>query len=174
VFLWIKNWSINYAIKLHLQIHLAEDGSINIYSRNQENNTSKYPDITSRLCKALGEDTTSCILDCEAVAWDKEKQQILPFQVLSTRKRKVIIVIFMLLHGLVSGNKTEWRNWLKIGVHPVSKCVLCNFVYLIDLDVHTFLLLQILLLQGHSHYLKSEIIFPCISSSMYHIQKCFK
>ena len=62
---------------------------MNIYSRNQENNTSKYPDIIARLPKALGEGVSSCILDCEAVAWDKEKEQILPFQVLSTRKRKV-------------------------------------------------------------------------------------
>ena len=33
------------------QIHLLESGEINIYSRNQENNTTKYPDIISRIPK---------------------------------------------------------------------------------------------------------------------------
>ena len=33
------------------QIHLLENGEINIYSRNQENNTTKYPDIISRIPK---------------------------------------------------------------------------------------------------------------------------
>ncbi|EJY57894.1 AAEL017566-PA [Aedes aegypti] len=70
------------------QIHLLEDGTVNIYSRNQENNTSKYPDIIARLGNTRKESVTSAILDCEAVAWDPEKKQILPFQILSTRKRK--------------------------------------------------------------------------------------
>lgn len=59
-----------------------------IYSRNQENNTSKYPDILGRLGNTKTENVKSAILDCEAVAWDRENKIILPFQVLSTRKRK--------------------------------------------------------------------------------------
>ncbi|XP_031625448.1 DNA ligase 1 isoform X2 [Contarinia nasturtii] len=70
------------------QIHIAEDGTVSIYSRNQENNTTKYPDIIARIGDAKGADVKSCILDSEVVAWDEERKQILPFQVLSTRKRK--------------------------------------------------------------------------------------
>ncbi|KAJ7386246.1 tRNA ligase [Desmophyllum pertusum] len=70
------------------QIHVLENGEIHIYSRNQENNTSKYPDIIERMPKVLGDGIKSCIIDAEAVAWDREKKQILPFQILSTRKRK--------------------------------------------------------------------------------------
>ncbi|XP_041972033.1 DNA ligase 1 [Aricia agestis] len=59
-----------------------------IFSRNQENNTTKYPDVLSRLPNLLKEGVWSCVLDCEAVAYDTQAKQILPFQILSTRKRK--------------------------------------------------------------------------------------
>ncbi|ELT99220.1 hypothetical protein CAPTEDRAFT_157358 [Capitella teleta] len=70
------------------QIHICDDGSINVYSRNSEDNTSKYPDIISRMPTVTKEGVVSAVIDSEAVAWDKENSQILPFQILSTRKRK--------------------------------------------------------------------------------------
>lgn len=70
------------------QIHILESGEVCIFSRNQEDNTTKYPDIISRIPKVKKESVVSCVLDSEAVAWDREKKQIQPFQVLTTRKRK--------------------------------------------------------------------------------------
>lgn len=70
------------------QIHLDESGNISVFSRNQENNTTKYPDIIACIPPVKKEGVTSFIIDSEAVAWDQESKKILPFQVLSTRKRK--------------------------------------------------------------------------------------
>ncbi|KAF9996618.1 hypothetical protein BGZ79_009653 [Entomortierella chlamydospora] len=70
------------------QIHKLDDGSMRIYSRNSENMSTKYPDVMERLGKFAKAGTNSFVLDCEAVAWDREQKCILPFQVLSTRKRK--------------------------------------------------------------------------------------
>ncbi|GAX75595.1 hypothetical protein CEUSTIGMA_g3039.t1 [Chlamydomonas eustigma] len=74
------------------QLHVLEDGTVMIFSRNSENNSSKYPDIVQRVHKALRSDVKSIVLDTEAVAYDRDKKKILPFQVLSTRKRKDVAV----------------------------------------------------------------------------------
>jgi ATP dependent DNA ligase domain len=75
-----------------LQVHVLEDGSVQIYSRNLENTTSKYPDIAGRMAAALKPGVKSIVLDCEVQAWDPERKIFLPFQVLTTRKRKDVSV----------------------------------------------------------------------------------
>ncbi|XP_059216449.1 DNA ligase 1 [Stomoxys calcitrans] len=74
------------------QIHCDENGVISIFSRNQENNTTKYPDIICRIGEFAKSNVKSYIIDSEIVAWDVEQQMILPFQVLTTRKRKNVDV----------------------------------------------------------------------------------
>ena len=71
-----------------VQIHRQDDGRIAAFSRNSENITGKYPDILNRLNQSAQPGVTAYVLDCEAVAWEKEAKKILPFQILSTRKRK--------------------------------------------------------------------------------------
>lgn len=101
--------SMDFIVLLYLFIFiLFSYFKVHIYSRNQEDNTSKYPDIISRMPKVsfllkkrkytcigqvLKEGIESAIIDSEAVAYDVEKKQILPFQVLSTRKRKVLFFV---------------------------------------------------------------------------------
>lgn len=63
-----------------VQIHNHE-GKTRVFSRNSEEISAKYPDIAG-----LKLSDKSYILDGEAVAFEDGK--ILPFQVLSTRKRK--------------------------------------------------------------------------------------
>lgn len=74
------------------QVHISEGGKVSIYSRNSENNTTKYPDLAADVPKLLKEGCSSVVLDCEAVAYDRVTKKILPFQVLSTRARKDVKV----------------------------------------------------------------------------------
>eukprot|EP00879_Flechtneria_rotunda_P032951 GHRR01036451.1.p1 GENE.GHRR01036451.1~~GHRR01036451.1.p1 ORF type:complete len:117 (-),score=34.59 GHRR01036451.1:371-721(-) len=64
------------------QIHVLGGGKkVHIYSRNAEDMTPRYPDIVARLPACLAPGTDSIVIDGEAVAWDPEKNKILPFQV---------------------------------------------------------------------------------------------
>ena len=69
-----------------VQIHKF-GSKVMIYSRNSEDLSNKYPDIIARITK-LFENIESFIIDCEAVAFNTKDATILPFQILSTRKRK--------------------------------------------------------------------------------------
>lgn len=71
------------------QIHRTEDGKLKIFSRNSEDNSNKYPDLIEVMDRATKEGITSFVIDAEVVAYDREKGCLLPFQILSTRKRKV-------------------------------------------------------------------------------------
>lgn len=70
------------------QVHRSDSGKTFVFSRNQENTAGKYPDVLREIDDYIKPETKSFILDCECVAWDVQEKRILPFQVLSTRKRK--------------------------------------------------------------------------------------
>ncbi|GFQ05217.1 DNA ligase 1 [Phtheirospermum japonicum] len=74
------------------QIHYLENGSVEIYSRNAERNTGKFPDVVATITRLRKPSVTSFVLDCELVAYDREKQKIQPFQILSTRARKNVVM----------------------------------------------------------------------------------
>src|SRR3990167_3727532 len=84
------------------QIHYLPNGTIKIYSRNAEDNTTKFPDIIELIPKVQKESTLSFVIDCEAVAFDVATKRILPFQILSTRGKKVVDIIFFQVTFLYS------------------------------------------------------------------------
>lgn len=70
---------------LRLAVH--KDGEkIEIFSRNQERMTPMFPDIAEGIKKQIS--AKKAILEGEAVAYNEETGEFLPFQVTITRKRK--------------------------------------------------------------------------------------
>lgn len=74
------------------QIHVISRDNIKVYSRNSENMTEKYPDVIKVIQETLCDSVQSCVIDSELVAYDQVEGKILPFQILSTRGRKNIVV----------------------------------------------------------------------------------
>lgn len=68
------------------QIH-KYDNTFKIYSRSSEDLTNKYPDLHEVL-RSIAKNDVDFVLDSEIVAFDIDKNVLLPFQILSTRKRK--------------------------------------------------------------------------------------
>jgi DNA ligase-1 len=66
----------------------SDKGIANVFSRNSEDLSKKYPDILAKLPDWVKDGTKSFVLDCESVAWDVTEKKVLPFQQLMTRKRK--------------------------------------------------------------------------------------
>ncbi|GJN94118.1 hypothetical protein Rhopal_007192-T1 [Rhodotorula paludigena] len=116
------------------QIHRLEDGSIRVFSRNSEDMTVKYPEFVTQLPRCIKDNTTSFVIDAEAVAWDTEEKRLLEFQKLSTRKRKdvkaedikvkVHLFAFDLLYlngqSLLEKNLRERRELLREHLQPVE------------------------------------------------------
>lgn len=68
-----------------VQVHKKEK-NVWIFSRNQENLTSMFPEIVEASQKQL--DAHSCIVEGEALAYNEETNEFYPFQVTIQRRRK--------------------------------------------------------------------------------------
>jgi len=51
-------------------VHLLTDGSVRIYSRNGEDNTSKFPDVAEIVRSAMQPGTQMFIIDAEVCFYD--------------------------------------------------------------------------------------------------------
>lgn len=77
--------------QVHYYKNSRGDPVVDIYSRNLENMTVAYPDVTNFLKEyipSLDTGVQDFILDAELVAYDAVNEKILPFQLLTQRSRK--------------------------------------------------------------------------------------
>ena len=74
------------------QVHLEDVGRVHIFSRHLEDVSERYPDVVAAVRGSKTAGTTSFIVDAEIVAFDREKDEILPFQTLMSRPRKAVMV----------------------------------------------------------------------------------
>lgn len=73
---------------LRAQIHIDKDNQkrpVQVFTRNLDDVTHMFPELKDSLSNIKAK---KCILDAEAIAYDKETKELLPFQQTITRKRK--------------------------------------------------------------------------------------
>jgi DNA ligase-1 len=74
------------------QVHCDAAGKVTIFSRHLEVMTAKYPDLVALVPRIRGDGVRSFILEGEVVAVDKVTGDLQPFQILSNRARKDVVV----------------------------------------------------------------------------------
>lgn len=126
------------------QIHMLEDGSFRVFSRSLLDTSEKYPEVPLFVKEAATEVVTSFVCDAEVVAYDKVKDRLVPFQVLSTRKKseisaetakvQVIVQAFDLMYlngeSLLERTLQERRDLM----HKHFKSVPGKFTFAVSLD----------------------------------------
>lgn len=72
-------------VQIHLDTHAAEGEKIRVFTRNLENVTHMFPELQDIFSKLSA---SACIVDGEAIGYNKETGKLLPFQETITRRRK--------------------------------------------------------------------------------------
>mmetsp|Transcript_17486 Transcript_17486/g.24583 ORF Transcript_17486/g.24583 Transcript_17486/m.24583 type:complete len:682 (-) Transcript_17486:182-2227(-) len=118
------------------QVHMDCKGKCSVFSRSLLDTSEKFPEVPVYVKEACADSgVTSFVLDTEVVAINRETGQFVPFQVLSTRKKKmeesdgeakvqVIVQAFDLMYldgvNLVDKTLSERRALMKEKFKPVQ------------------------------------------------------
>jgi DNA ligase-1 len=125
------------------QVHMLSDGRTKVFSRNLLDTSEKYPEVPTFVKEAC-KNVDSFVLDAEVVAFNQKTGQLVPFQVLSTRKKteesadtakvQVIVQAFDLMYlngeSLLLKTLTERRKLL----HEHFEAVPGKFQFAVSLD----------------------------------------
>jgi DNA ligase-1 len=72
---------------MRIQAHIRIGKEVRLYSRQLENVTEQFPDVTANLLQAFNSrDYEEAIIDCECVPFNTETGEFLPFQEVSHRR----------------------------------------------------------------------------------------
>jgi len=116
------------------QVHLLPDGKTKVFSRNLLDTSEKYPEVPIFVKEACTKDVQSFVMDAEVVAFNNKTGQLVPFQILSTRKKteesaetakvQVIVQAFDLMYlngkSLLQKTLAERRELLHQHFSPVQ------------------------------------------------------